>query len=344
MMKLSWKYFLTKLFQQKGMISFSKTKQMRIRSLICVLTLLLGLCMANALYANPVDRVVAVVNEDIITQVQLDKETEQYRKQIEFSGESEIRKKQMMQQINQKALDALIDQLLTRQEAKKYNVNISDADVDETIKRMMNDQNIDPESMKALVEKQLEQQGMDYEEYREDIRKKILQARVVRAAVQSKVIITDTEVQKFYEENKESFAGQTHVHLKNILMGDRAKIEKIKKRLDNKGNFEVLAKLYSSSSNAKEGGDLGTFNISNFSEEIQKGVAPLKKGEHTDVIETPQGYQIFYVADIIEKGASTLEQAKPEIYEILYKERIDRKLKTWIESLKKDAYIRMMIE
>jgi peptidyl-prolyl cis-trans isomerase SurA len=311
---------------------------MKIKSLFYIV-ILICLFTGNPLYAEMVDRIVSIVNGDIITQYQLNKETGQYRKRIALSGESEIKKKQMIKEVNQKALEALIDQTLTRQEAQKYNINIIDADVDETIEKIIKDKKINPESFKALIR----QEGMGYDEYRANIRNQLLQVRVINAAVQSKVVITDADIQKAYEKNKKNFSIQTHVHLKNILIGDRKKIEKIKKRLDNKANFAVLAKLYSSAPNAKEGGELGIFNIRNFSEKVQKGIASLKKGDHTDIIATPEGYQIFYVADIIKKGAQTFEQARDEIYEKLYRERIEQKFKIWLESLKKNAYIKIVL-
>ena len=316
-----------------------KETKMKNKCLFVVLILICLFTGNSSLYAEMVDRIVAIVNGDIITQYQLDKETEQYRKRIALSGESEIKKKQMINEVNEKALNALIEQTLTRQEAKKYNINIVDEEVDETIEKIIKDKKINPESFKALIG----QEGMGYNEYRENIRNQLLQVRMINAAVQSKVVITEADIKKVYEKNKKRFSIQTHVHLKNILVGDRKKIEKIKKRLDNKADFEVLAKLYSSAPNAKDGGELGTFNISNFSEKVQKGIASLKKGEHTDIIATPDGYQIFYVADIIEKGAQSLEQARNEIYEKLYRERIEQKFKTWLESLKKSAYIKIVL-
>ncbi|MCK4768540.1 MAG: peptidyl-prolyl cis-trans isomerase, partial [Desulfobacula sp.] len=192
-------------------------------------------------------------------------------------------------------------------------------------------------------ERALNQEGLSLAEYRENIKKQILQAMLINQAVKSKVIITDSDIKKSYEANAGKYSGKKKYHLRNILMDNEDEIKEIKKELDKSKKFIPLAKKYSIASNASDGGDLGTFDINNFSESIKNSISKLSKGDYTNVISTAQGFQIFYIEDIVLEGAKTLEQAYDEIHEILYREQVDKKFETWLESLKKKAHIKIML-
>ncbi|MBU2429365.1 MAG: peptidyl-prolyl cis-trans isomerase, partial [Proteobacteria bacterium] len=106
--------------------------------------------------------------------------------------------------------------------------------------------------------------------------------------------------------------------------------------------FAELAKQYSNAPNASDGGELGLFEISSFPESIQKSVSKLSKGEHTDVISTARGFQIFYLQDIVTDGGKTLEQAYDEIHGLLYDREVEQKFGTWLKALKEKAHIKIM--
>jgi len=126
-------------------------------------------------------------------------------------------------------------------------------------------------------------------------------------------------------------------------MQDKDKIDAVKLKIDNKEDFSALAKQYSMAPNASDGGDLGVFDIASFSTGIKDSIAVLKKGEHTGVIQTAQGFQIFYAEDIEKGNEKSFEQVKDEIHESLYREQVEKKFETWLESLKKKAHIKIML-
>lgn len=301
--------------------------------------ILIGLGLCSAWSAETVDRIVAIVDGDIITLTQLNKETERYRKNIETSENSNEKKKELIDQTNQKMMESLIDQSLTQQEAKKYKIEVTEADVDgaiENVKRIKS-------MSKEALENAIEQEGLTFTEYRETLKKQILQARLINYAVKSKVVVTEAEIRKLYETNVEKFAGNRKYHLRNILLKDKGKIDEIKKKLEDKEDFSELAKQYSQAPNASDGGELGAFDISSFSTGIKDSIGVLKKGEHTDVIQTAQGFQIFFVVDIEQGETRTFEQARDEIYETLYREQVTKKFETWLDSLKKKAHIKILL-
>ncbi len=301
--------------------------------------ILIGLSICSTLSAETVDRIVAIVNSDIITFAQLNKETDRYRKNIESPENSDVKIKALIDELNTKMLNSLIDQSLTQQEAKKYNIEVSEAEVDGAIENVKKIRSLSKEAL----EKALEQEGLTFKEYRDSLKKQILQARLINYAVKSKVVITEVEIKKQYETNAEKYTTNKKYHLKNILMKDKGKIDEVKKKLDGKEDFSALAKQYSMAPNASDGGDLGSFDVASFSAGIKDSISLLKKDEYTDIIQTPQGFQIFYAVEIEQGNSKTFEQVRDEIQESLYQEQVKEKFETWLESLKKKAHIKILL-
>lgn len=297
----------------------------------------LGLC--RPISADVIDRIVAIVNTDIVTLTQLNKETAPYIKNIESSGYSDEKKKEATREINKKVLDALIDRSLTQQEAKKYQINVSDTEINDALENVKKSKSLSQEEF----ENALNQEGFTLMEYRENVKKQILQSRLIDRAVKSKVIITESDMKKYYEAKTEKYSGKKKYHLRNILMDNEDGIKDVRAKLDKKEKFTILATKYSISSNASDGGNLGIFDINNFSQSIKESISKLNKGDYSNIILTPQGFQIFYVEDIVLEGNKTLQQAYDEIREILYSEQVEKKFETWLESLKKKAHIKIML-
>lgn len=300
---------------------------------------IISFSFCGSVSADVVDRIVAIVNNDIVTLVQLNKESLPYIKNIEASGYPDEKKQEMIQAITKKILDRLVDSSLTQQEAKKYHIMVSDAEIDNAVENLKKEKALTLEEL----EKALGQEGFTLTEYRETIKKQILQSRLINYAVKSKVVITESDIKKRYEADADKYSGKKKYHLRNILMNNKDEINEIKEKLDKNKEFIPLAKQYSIASNASDGGDLGMFDIHNFSDAIKERISRLTKGEHTDVISTAQGFQIFYIQDIVLAGRKTYEQAHDEIHGILYREQVEAQFKTWLESLKKNAHIKIML-
>ncbi len=293
-------------------------------------------CSASA---EVVDKIVAIVNSDIITLVELNKETSAYRDKIQAAAYSEDRKQKMIQEINTKVLNTLIDNSLTNQEAKKYGIKVSDNVLDKSVENMMASRSLTLEELK----KALDREGLTLTEYRKNIKNQILRSKLINYAVKSKVVILKSDIELYYENHKKNYSGLKKYYLRNILLNNEEKIQEISRQLNEKKDFKRLAKEYSIAPNAKDSGDLGLFDIQNFPSNIKTEIAKLKKGQFTDIITTSQGFQIFYIEDIVFEGRKTLDQASDEIRKILYSEQAEKKFKTWIDSLKQNANIKIML-
>lgn len=307
------------------------------RLIICCLVMQFSFCWT--VKAKVIDRIVAIVNNDIVTWVQLQKESAPFLKKVETPDHSEAPKNGMRDQIHKRILDALIENSLIEQEAKRYHIRVSETEVNNSIKSMKESREITQQEFEMA----LERDGITMKEYRENIQSQILKSKLINYEVRSKVVITDSDIKNYYDANTEKYQGVKKYHLRNILMDTESGIKNIETRLKNKENFKTLVKKYSIAANAEDGGDLGLFDIRNFSENIREIIATLQKGEHSKIVATPQGYQIFYIEDMVMSDNRTLEQATREIQDILYREKVGKKFETWLESLKKKAHIKIML-
>ena len=298
-----------------------------------------------------VDRIVAVVNDDIITLTELNKALSPYVDKINAAGYSARKRKKILYNIRKDMISRMVDQKLTDQEVKRLHVTVSDKEVDNAIERFKQSHMMTQEDL----EQGLKQAGMTFKEYREKIRQEILRPKLIKYTVKSKVIITDQDIKKYYMEHKQEFSGITKYHLFNICISadsdasdaikseKKTMAEKIKKMLDNGGDFETLAKKYSEVPNASNGGDLGMLKLDTFSNKIRDAVTTLKQGQYTDVILTDHGYQIFYVKGIERGKGKTLAQVSDSISNKLYQKIVEKKFRQWLSSLKEKSHIKIML-
>nr|WP_320194138.1 SurA N-terminal domain-containing protein [uncultured Desulfobacter sp.] len=295
---------------------------------------------ANCLAQEVVDRIVAIVNDDIVTLSQLDMAAAPYRKNIETSQESATRKKELMAQMYTQVLNQLVENSLVIQEAKRMGIAVDDTDVDNALENFKKEHNLDQEKL----ELGLAAQGITLEQYRERIREQILQSMIVSRAVRAKIVITDKEIKAYYDSHYQEFKGKKKYHLKNIIVRRTADLSTVQEKLKNKIDFSQVAQDYSIGSNAAAGGELGEFDISSFSDEIKNALEGVGKGQYTKPIDMGDSFQLLYVADIIAQGQGPVQkEVEKKIQDILYREHGEAQFKKWMENLKNGAHIKIML-
>ncbi|WP_369688331.1 peptidylprolyl isomerase [Desulfatitalea tepidiphila] len=231
---------------------------------------------------------------------------------------------------------------------KKYGISVSDEQVDNSIERIKAVNNMTDADLKRV----LEMEGLSYDAYRKQIKTQMLQSRLINIEVKSKIVVTDQDIQAYYDANHAQYAGQTKYHLRQLLLRVdspldaerervRRQMETIEKQLKNGASFVELAKAHSQAATADDGGDLGFFEARLLAAPIREALSVLKAGQFTSIVETEQGYQIFYVEEISSTGRS-LEQASQEIEEKLLAEAREKRFQAWLEELRQRAHIEIL--
>ena len=305
---------------------------------------------STAFCAKTVDRIVAIVNDKIITLYDLNISIKSYLNEIENMELSNEKKQEIIYSVRGKAINKLVDELLADQEIEKSKISISEKELDDTIEQIKEMNNhTDEELREALAEKEI-----PFEEYRKTIKQEISRSRLINREVKSKIVITNGEIESYYNEHIGEYGTKIKYNLKNIIKMVNysidaeekhqvyQKMEKILERLESGESFEQMAQTYSESPFAAEGGDLGSFEIKELSPVIQEGLKGKKPGDITSIIETDQGYQIFYIKDVITSAGSSVEDVTTEIQEILYKKKFEKKFQEWIDNIREKALIKII--
>ncbi|MGD2185891.1 MAG: SurA N-terminal domain-containing protein [Desulfobacterales bacterium] len=297
-----------------------------------------------------VDRIVAVVNEDLITLYDLNKTFEPYEENIKALEYAPEKERETLFKLRTDLLNRLIDRKLTDQIIKKNNIEVSEKEIDTALERLKEARSLTDEDLRAG----LSRQGITLEEYRKNIKQQLLRTKLVNREIKSKIVITEKDIKNYYDAHREKYAGETKYHIWNIFIklpkfADESakstafeKMESVITKLKQGRTFESLAADDSDSPMAPKGADLGLYRLNELSSQLRKVVVDMKAGDFSPIIETDFGYQIIYVQKIVKTDAKLLAEVKSEIQEILYNEAVDNRFKAWLEELRKGAHIKII--
>jgi peptidyl-prolyl cis-trans isomerase SurA len=304
---------------------------------------LLILLMTRLSSAELVDRILAVVNNDIVTLSEFNKTYAKLAMQIRGSDYPPEQQNELLSNLNTRVLDTLIKETLTEQQAKTFQIEIDDREVDAAINDVRDRHHYTEEEFERI----LEMQGSSITEYREHIRKQKIQSQLVGIMVQSKVVITDEDIKAYYDSHPEKYQSKTTYHLRTIikrLMSDDARLEMDEALASFESGipFEDVAKKYSEPPFKESGGLLGSYSLDQLSLQIQEAIKDLQTGSCTSILQTDQGLQILYVENITQEGGQSLEEASPDIKKILYQTKMEQRYHAWIDDLKKKSHIKLI--
>jgi peptidyl-prolyl cis-trans isomerase SurA len=306
----------------------------------------------NAQAAEPliIDRIVAVVNDEIITLFDLNQILKPYEKNLRAQDYSPEDERQKLFKLRSEILNNMIDQKLADQQIKKYKIEASEQEINMTIERIKESRSLTDEDLRA----KLAEEGITLEEFRENLKQQLLRSKLVNREIKSKIAITDEEIEKYYNDHIEKYVVETKYHLWTIFIrfswtADESerqmafeKMQTVLNQLKQGRSFESLANETPDSPKSPEAADLGLYRLDELSPQLQNIVKEMKEGQHSSILNTTQGYQILYVQKIVVTDSKNLSDAKSEIEDILYNEAIDNRYKTWLSELRKRSHIRVI--
>ncbi len=320
-----------------------KTVNILICLVLAVLAMPAAVPTANAKTVL-VERIIARINNKIITQREYDKEREKLHAQLaqQLSGQK------LEEEFNQKSKDLLrdmIDQDLMVQKANDDDIKV-DTDVIKHLDQIRQQYNL--KSLQALQDA-VEKDGMNWEDFKDQIKRQLLMQQVISREVGSRIIMTRADAQKYFEAHKEQFDSPPGVHLAEIMVSTEkhtpAEAEKLAKKaqteLQSGARFPDVAKELSDSASAKEGGDVGFFKQGTISDAIAKDIAKVDVGDITPIIKTQYGYMIFKVLERRVGQHPTFDQISTQVMNYLYDQRVQNGMRGFLTDLRKESYIRL---
>jgi peptidyl-prolyl cis-trans isomerase SurA len=300
--------------------------------------------------AETCNKIIAVVNDEVITQLELEKKI---KEMTGFSvGDLKRNEGSRFAETEHRILELLIDEKIAEEKVKELGITVSKGQVDATIKRIKGENHWSDEEFMT----QLQREGFTLEKYQEKIRKELERMQLIEYEVRSRIIIRDEEIKAYYEQNTKLFTSAKKVRLAGIFLlvkrpDDRGEIkqiqqkgEEILERLKRGEDFGDLAKKFSDGPGAADGGDLGMFDADQLDPQFREIIDALPEGSVSDLIPTSKGIQILKVTEKQVGKVKPLEEVKDAIYSELYRQEINRRYAAWIKELRENSYTRIVSE
>ena len=268
---------------------------------MCLLWLI---CAGHAIAADAtsqpvlIDRIAAIVNDDVITLHELNTRINTVEQQLRKQGTP----LPAMEELKKQILERMITDLLQMQFARETGVRVDDAQLDKTLRRIA-----DENKFQSLAEfrARLEQDGIDYKKFREEIRGEIISVRLREREVDSKLVVSEGEVDNYLANQAKQSGKNQEYQLAHILVlvpeqADAAKIQTSQQRAEQAlaqlrqgAEFAQVSAGFSDAQDALQGGDLGWRTTDRIPSIFVEALQKMKAGEISPVLRSPNGFHIL---------------------------------------------------
>ena len=309
------------------------------RSLIALAALLLQLMLAGPGVAEVVDRIVAEVNNEIITMSELENMAKTVETQAGVKPKGPEEKK-----MQREMLEALIDRKLARAEAKRRGIVVADKEIDAAMAQFKQRNNIPDDETFA---KGLAQAGLSVKEFKQQLTDQMTQERLLVVVAGTKASVSDAEVRRLYDQRFKK--GGTQVHIITLRMpfppgATQAQKDEIKQKAET-----IVGAIKRGESLAAAAGqfslkpsDVGFVAQSDLEPRLAEYLDQLKPKEVAPIL-TQEGIQLMQVVGRRSGEARPFEEAAPEIRRILQQQEMEKYFGEWVKTLREKAHIKIML-
>jgi peptidyl-prolyl cis-trans isomerase SurA len=292
--------------------------------------------------------IVARVNNEVIALSDYQKAEQQLRDEVarDCQGCPQDHIDAQFKQEQKDLLRGMIDQSLIVQRAKDMGISVEP----DLVKRL--DEVRKQNGLATLddLRKGVEASGLTWEDYKTTIRNGLLQKEVVQREVGSHVDISSDEVKQYYDAHPQEFTLPERVSLSEISVSTegkspeefaalRGKAEGLRSSVLNGDDFSQVARLYSQSSTAKDGGALGTFKRGELAPQIEAVVFQMSKGQISEVIQTRTGFEFLKVDDHFQAGLQPMDKVEADIRNTIHAQKVEPLLRDYLAELREQSNI-----
>jgi len=319
----------------------------QISIIILSITLLMQImCLQQSHSAVLLDRIAAVVNNEVITWSELRSTISREAKSF-LDKVPEGKKNEAMKELEKDFLNTLIDMKLQLQEARQKGLDLNNTEIDNAISDIKKKYNLTDE---ALLHS-LEAEGMTFEVYRERLGEQIMVSKLVNFEVKANIVIADREINEYYEANKDKLGSIEKLRIRQIYFAMpkdqskksimEARAQEVIARLNKGEDFSNLAGELSEDESRKFSGDLGYVSRGSVLKEVEDAAFVLKIGEVSKPFWSPLGLHIIKLEERIEGDG--FDKVKDKIKETLFEKAFESKYLEWKAKLKEKAYIEIKL-
>lgn len=298
------------------------------------------------------ERLVAIVNDSIILQSELEARLVPLRAEAEQIADADERKRRIAKLASQ-AVDEMVNEELIVQAARHAKIEVEGSEVQAAVDEIKQQNKLDD----AGLEQALAAQGYTLANYKADLRRQVLRFRAVNQLVGPKVQITDEDVKARYDQMQRRSEAISAIRLSHILIklpehateqqhnDAKAKAAKAIERVKAGEDFaKVAAEMSDDDSTKATGGELGWFERGSLSNpDWEQTVFSMEKGEVRGPVAGAQGLEVFTVTDTKKSELKPFAEMKDQIHRDLRRRELDKQTQTWVDELRKKAYIDIKI-
>ena len=266
-------------------------------------------------FSKILDQAIVIIENDVITQTEYQKKLRFILNQYQLTGSQPP---QDMEAFYKQVLENMIQKRLQIQFARKAGLEIKEWMIDKSMENMAKRANL---SLIDFREKIIES-GVDYSVYRENLKEDLITREIQRRVISQRIKISEKEIDEFIEHQSHVFKENNEYKISLVLVSvketpsineknaAKSKIKMVKEKFLSGENFASLARMYSDSGNALDGGDLGWRKISEVPEIFLSSLENMDKGEISEIIETLNGFYVFFLEDKKEMENVEIEERK----------------------------------
>ncbi len=295
------------------------------------------LLLASPTRGEIVERVVAKVNGDIITQ------TEFESRQIAAVQAARVEPDKIgafLQENNARILQDAIDELLLVQRATDLNMRLRPEYIKEVIEGIKKENNIASDEQ---LREQLRREDMTIDDLKRNIERSILRRQILSRELEPKLAVTDAEALADYEARKAEHVKPPAVKLQEILVGAESRARELVTRARAGEDFQALARMYSAAPTGAAGGDLGWLARGEMNPELERIAFVLAPGQVSDPIPAGESFRILKLLEKREGSVTPFDEVKAEIKQRLGQDRMNKEYEAYMEGLRKKAIIDVLV-
>jgi peptidyl-prolyl cis-trans isomerase SurA len=309
------------------------------------LTVLFWLLFAAWAGAEVIDSVAAVVNQDVITVSEVEEAGQPVFAQITAETPPGPQRQEALRQARQAVLDKLINKHLMLQQADEMKISVSPAEVEAAKQDILQRGGLSEQDFQH----ELKKMGLTAQQYQENLKEQILSSKLISYAVRAKVVIPEEKLREYYENSYPVKKAGYHLLQIGITVqgNDRKaaaeKAEELRRQAVAGADFRELARQHSELPSAADGGDIGTFQEDELAAATRAAVTSLQPGGISPVLDTGNSFMIFKLLSAGKEAAKPpFESVKEEIHDLLQKQEMEARYQTWIEEIRRQAYIKIL--
>ncbi len=287
---------------------------------------------ANANGSVVVDRVVAIVNGDIITMSDLQRE-EMLRKKSGTIDEHAL-------------LEDMIDRKLQMAAAKRAGMDVTDKELADALADIMKRNSMDSPQFEAALSKE----GLTLDQYKTELREQMTLSRMFNKYVRSGIAVDEAELKAYYETNRKTFTLPEEVRVRQIYfpLPDsatpaqtaevKARAQAVYEQARTGRDFIRLVRENSAGTSSAQDGDLGFTQREHMMPEIAEATRTLKPGEIAGPLLCAGGFHIIRLEEV-RTPVKPFEKVKDEIMNTLYQQKVENTYRSWLQTLRSDSTI-----